>query len=199
MVPKKPDKLMSKDRILNSIPKNRGAFTGLPRATIRQKRDGIELLKEFIAKAESTGSEVELIESGQQLDKWIEDQKEAGTLVIDLSHASAKLDPGSPVQDLSYGPGIVVIRGQTGVAENGAVWMDAEDMHARRLPFLASHLVLVLEKKNILADMHDAYDKIDLRRSGFGVFIAGPSKTADIEQSLVIGAHGPVRHTIFLY
>jgi L-lactate dehydrogenase complex protein LldG len=72
-------------------------------------------------------------------------------------------------------------------------------MQIRNLPFVAAHQVLVLEKASILPDMHQAYRQVDLDRSGFGVFIAGPSKTADIEQSLVIGAHGPVEHTILLY
>jgi L-lactate dehydrogenase complex protein LldG len=44
-----------------------------------------------------------------------------------------------------------------------------------------------------------AYTRIDLNTTGFGVFIAGPSKTADIEQSLVIGAHGPVKSTVIIY
>ena len=46
--------------------------------------------------------------------------------------------------------------------------------------------------------MHQAYDSIDVAKEGFGAFIAGPSKTADIEQSLVIGAHGARSATIYV-
>ncbi|MNW08326.1 Lactate utilization protein C [compost metagenome] len=46
--------------------------------------------------------------------------------------------------------------------------------------------------------MHEAYQKIADSVYGFGTFIAGPSKTADIEQSLVLGAHGPKNMTVFI-
>lgn len=47
--------------------------------------------------------------------------------------------------------------------------------------------------------METAYQKIDLTKTGFGVFISSPSKTADIEQVLLFGAHCPLKHTVLLY
>jgi L-lactate dehydrogenase complex protein LldG len=85
---------------------------------------------------------------------------------------------------------LAIVEGQFGVAENGAIWLTDENMGLRALPFITEHLVIVLEKKSLLVNMHEAYKKIGDQTSGFGLFIAGPSKTADIEQSLVIGAHG---------
>jgi L-lactate dehydrogenase complex protein LldG len=46
--------------------------------------------------------------------------------------------------------------------------------------------------------MHQAYEQISSADYGFGVFLAGPSKTADIEQSLVLGAHGARGLVVFL-
>ncbi|HSJ68730.1 MAG TPA: LUD domain-containing protein, partial [Anditalea sp.] len=80
--------------------------------------------------------------------------------------------------------------GQFGVAENGAIWLDEEDLEFRILPFITEHLVIVLDKSKLVGNMHQAYARIGNTPSGFGLFTAGPSKTADIEQSLVIGAHG---------
>jgi L-lactate dehydrogenase complex protein LldG len=85
---------------------------------------------------------------------------------------------------------VAIIQGQFGVAENGAIWLTDENLGLRALPFITEHLVIVLDEKSLVSNMHEAYQKIGQQYSGFGLFIAGPSKTADIEQSLVIGAHG---------
>jgi len=90
------------------------------------------------------------------------------------------------------------IRGTLGVAENGAIWVSEPDMGNRLLPFIAEHLVIVINRTNLVYNMHEAYQKIRVNEYGYGVFIAGPSKTADIEQSLVIGAHGPRSLEVYL-
>jgi L-lactate dehydrogenase complex protein LldG len=84
------------------------------------------------------------------------------------------------------------LKGTVAVAENAAIWIPERNLVNRLLPFLCQHLFILIEEKNIVATMHDAYKRIKVDEDGYGVFIAGPSKTADIEQSLVIGAHGPI-------
>lgn len=84
------------------------------------------------------------------------------------------------------------------VAENGAVWITEDRMGARVLPFICQHLGMLVSEENIVCNMHEAYNLIGNVDYGFGTFIAGPSKTADIEQSLVLGAHGARSMTIFL-
>ena len=86
---------------------------------------------------------------------------------------------------------LAVVKGNFAVAENGAIWMKDEDNRHRALYFIVQNIVIVIDEKDILNNMHEAYQKLNFDNSGYGVFISGPSKTADIEQSLVIGAHGP--------
>jgi L-lactate dehydrogenase complex protein LldG len=94
--------------------------------------------------------------------------------------------------DFYEGTEVAIIEGLIGVAENGALWVTENELgNVRVLPFIAQHLVMVISEKNIVGTMHEAYKILGLpTTAGFGVFIAGPSKTADIEQSLVIGAQG---------
>ncbi len=86
--------------------------------------------------------------------------------------------------------GLAILDGQFGVAENGAIWLEDTNLGLRALPFITEHLVIVLDRNKLVETMHQGYDLVGNTHSGFGLFIAGPSKTADIEQSLVIGAHG---------
>ncbi|MEJ0056136.1 MAG: LUD domain-containing protein [Bacteroidota bacterium] len=93
---------------------------------------------------------------------------------------------------------VAIIQGELGVAENGAIWVPETAMGHRALPYICQHLVIVLPISKIVPTMHQAYAEINIAANGFGAFIAGPSKTADIEQSLVIGAHGARSLNVFL-
>lgn len=92
-----------------------------------------------------------------------------------------------------------VFAARFGVCENGAVWIEETDLGHRVLPMLAEHLFIVVRADQIVPDMHVAYDRVGKIGSGFGLFLAGPSKTADIEQCLVIGAHGARGATVFIW
>ncbi len=92
---------------------------------------------------------------------------------------------------------VAVLQGELGVAENGAIWV--EKFAHRSIPFITQHLILVMNRSNIIANMHEAYAKLSKEKiADFGTFISGPSKTADIEQSLVYGAHGPRTLTVII-
>jgi L-lactate dehydrogenase complex protein LldG len=85
---------------------------------------------------------------------------------------------------------LALCRAEFWVAENGAVWVPQGAIKHRVILFITQHLVLVVPRSQGVMHMHQAYERIQGFQDSFGVFISGPSKTADIEQSLVIGAHG---------
>jgi L-lactate dehydrogenase complex protein LldG len=89
-----------------------------------------------------------------------------------------------------------IVRGEFGVAENGAIWVTDAGVKHRAAFFICQHLAIVLPGSAIVDNLHQAYERLTIPQPGFGIFISGPSKTADIEQSLVIGAHGPRSLTV---
>ncbi len=93
---------------------------------------------------------------------------------------------------------VAILDAQFAVAENGAVWLSDARLRHRAIAFIAQHVVLVVPRSELLDNLHQAYERIQFATQGYGVFISGPSKTADIEQSLVIGAHGPRSLTVAL-
>lgn len=93
---------------------------------------------------------------------------------------------------------LTIIKAHFGVAENSALWVTNVVLGQRVSVFIPQYLAIVVNKKDIVATMHQAYERIGNQEYGFATFIAGPSKTADIEQSLVLGAHGARGLMVFI-
>jgi L-lactate dehydrogenase complex protein LldG len=128
------------------------------------------------------------------------DRVRATRIVSEVAEAGAgtlRLSEVSDPHDLE-GVQLAVLPGAFAVAENGAVWLPGATLRHRGIFVIVEHLALVVRADAILNDMHEAYARLSFDGPGFGVFIDGPSKTADIEQALVIGAHGPRSCTLFV-
>jgi L-lactate dehydrogenase complex protein LldG len=145
---------------------------------------------------------------GGQAKRCTQDQLES--FLLDLSVTPSKLGDLRGLDSASWNAwkektilelseiDTIIIEASLGVAENGAVWVSDQDLPQRILPFVCQHVVVCLKESNLVSNMHEAYAALNEFRGGYGVFIAGPSKTADIEQSLVIGAHGPRSLIVYL-
>ncbi len=137
--------------------------------------------------------------SPSQFEEWIASIGEQKIISIsDRYHKLSTIKLPSDPHDLNE-LNLAIIDGQFGVSENGAIWLEDENIKLRALPFITEHLVIVLDSQKLVPSMHQAYELIGSKYSGFGLFIAGPSKTADIEQSLVIGAHGAKSLRVVLF
>ena len=147
----------------------------------------------FSTMIESVGGKALLINKSD-LDKTIKelypDEKQIASNVEFCSVGNFNANEQEDVHTLKD-IDLAVVKGNFAIAENGAIWMKDEENRHRALYFIAQNIVIVIDEKDILNNMHEAYQKLNFDNNGYGVFISGPSKTADIEQSLVIGAHGP--------
>ncbi len=158
---------------------------------------------QFCDVLDAVGGRAILIRDEQELDSHLEqitsyaEASKVCSLIDGISKANVDLnaiDDPHQLEDVDF----FITRGEFGVAENAAAWTTDTHLKHRVLYFLAQHLVLVLPADNIVDNMHQAYERLQFTEPCFGLFLSGPSKTADIEQSLVIGAHGARSLTVFL-
>lgn len=123
--------------------------------------------------------------------------KQTLSLVPEALAGTVSMDQVADPHDLAD-VDFAILRGDVAVAENAAIWVTESHVKHRVIYFLCQHLALVVQASDLVHNMHQAYERIAVGATPYGGFIAGPSKTADIEQSLVIGAHGPRSMTVFL-
>jgi L-lactate dehydrogenase complex protein LldG len=188
-----------RNAILNKIRQNRPQeYVALPENVSFDAYfdDKIEKFTEVLTGIGGTVEVVDSLDIGDYLD--FPDASIIVNLIENLPLGNLKMSQTAVPHDLAL-VDVAILRGQFGVAENGSIWLDETNFGGHRaLPFITQHLIIVLDKTLIFNNMHEAYAQLDITKTGFGLFLAGPSKTADIEQSLVIGAHGARSLRVFL-
>ncbi|MCF8321778.1 MAG: LUD domain-containing protein [Flavobacterium sp.] len=192
--------MSSREKILSAIAANQPDLVALPTIDLETIISYENTFAQFKTVLEGIGGKAELIQDISILKNKLIEDRATGKLIINSIPEIGTVDESAyslpPVEleklEIAY------LAGTLGVAENGAIWMYESQMQNRLLPFICQHLFLVIHLKDIVPTMHHAYQKLDIAKEGFGAFIAGPSKTADIEQSLVIGAHGARSATIYV-
>ncbi|HSI78977.1 MAG TPA: LUD domain-containing protein, partial [Lunatimonas sp.] len=189
-----------KEQILTAIKKNKPAATVLPDHLSYPTEEIDQLIGQFQQASNLNGGKTIVIKSIEEIPTYLQVHFDTKLQIVSLvPELQGSLDIATVLDphDLEAVE-LAVLKGTWAVAENAAVWMPEENLVHRALPFIAQHLAVVIESRYLVRDMHAVYEKINVNEPGYGVFIAGPSKTADIEQSLVIGAHGPRSMTVFL-
>jgi L-lactate dehydrogenase complex protein LldG len=83
-----------------------------------------------------------------------------------------------------------VVRARFGVAETGSVWLSETEFKVNALGFLSQHLVVLLDLRKLVPNLHHAYRDPGFLEARYAVLMTGPSATADIEGILVRGAQG---------
>lgn len=192
----------SKEFILSKVKTNKPDAIALPNMDLNVFDDSRPLLEEFIKKVEIVGGNVVEVTSnlevtGKVASAFPEAKRCYSTLKDAENFNTIDLDNVKQPQELED-LDVLVLESGLGVAENGAVWIEDSQIQMRVMPFITKHLVFVLKRENVVGFMHQAYQKLSTSKTNFGVFVSGPSKTADIEQSLVLGAHGALTLTVYL-
>ncbi len=192
--------MSTREKILGEVLQNQPPSLPLPDISgFRGEAQGV--VQRYKAVFESIGGSVFLVDDFAAIQTIIhtnyDTEKRIATTLLELTESFEAIVPNvapHTYEDIE----LAIIHGHFAVAENGAVWLSDELMGQRIIPYICQHLAVVVRAESIVPTLHEAYDIIGEGTYGFGGFIGGPSKTADIEQALVLGAHGPLSMAVFI-
>lgn len=191
--------MSSKESILERIRSHTGTRYEQPAITL----DAItyeDKTEQFSESLKAAGGQVVVLQSGEDINdlirKYFPEGKRIASNLPEITVATFNPDAVSDPRELND-TDLAVVEGRFGVAENGAVWITQQVKH-KALYFIPTGLVIIIDKDDLVNNMHEAYRRVEGDDYKFGFFVSGPSKTADIEQALVLGAHGPVNVLVIL-
>ena len=194
--------MSSKEDILSKYRKNIQQKFDMPDLSDIKAVTYPDPLLQFMNMTKSVGGNAIEVEKGRDINELIRelypDAKEIASNLPEITIATRNPDTVGRARDLN-GTDVGVVRGSFGVAENACVWIP-QTMKEKAVMFISENLVILLPKSQIVNNMHEAYKRIqfDETYDGYGTFISGPSKTADIAQVLVMGAQAARSATVLL-
>ena len=192
--------MSSKEEILKKYRANVKQKFDMPRLDDIKAVSYPDPLAQFVTMSKTVGGQVVEIAEGQDINAKIRelfpDAKEIASNLPEVTIATRNPDTVEQASDLN-GTDVGVIQGVFGVAENGCIWIP-QTMKEKAVCFISENLVILLKRTEIVNNMHEAYRRIEFNDYGYGSFISGPSKTADIAQVLVMGAQAARSVTVFL-
>ncbi|HJD74685.1 LutC/YkgG family protein [Bacteroides reticulotermitis] len=184
--------MSSKEEILASIRQHTQTRYEKPDLERMERLVYSDKVAQFCTISRAVGGEAVVLGEGEDLNAIIRqtypDARRIASVLPEITCATFNPDDLEDPRELD-GTDLAVVAGEIGVAENGAIWIPQTVKH-KAVYFISERLVILLDRTRIVDTMYDAYRILDKEEFRFGAFISGPSKTADIEQALVMGAHG---------
>ena len=191
--------MSTKDEILSRIRENTGRRYEMPDLTL----DAItyeDRVSTFADNLKAAGGEAVVLQPGEDVNAVIRSAfpkvRRVASNLAGITCATFNPDDLDDPRELN-GTDLSVVRASFGVAENGAVWLPL-NVRLKAVYFISEALVILLDRRELVNNMNEAYRRTAATEYSYGTFMAGPSKTADIEQALVFGAHGPMRVMVIL-
>ena len=191
---------MKKDDLFSKIRANQHVCFDMPDIAKMTATIFDDPLKQFCEMSKTVGGSIVILNENDDINEVIRNlHPEAKRIASNLDFitiANVNPDTIESANDLN-GTDVGIIEGLFGVAENGCVWVP-QTMKERAVCFISEYLVIILDRQNIVNNMHEAYKRISFNDYGYGCFISGPSKTADIAQALVMGAQAARGVTVII-
>ena len=192
--------MSKKEDIIGKIRAGKHMEYDMPDLSLLNATTFADPVDEFRRMSKHSGADVVDAADGDDINEIVRraypDAKAIASNLDCVTRTNRNPDTVDEAQNLN-GTDVAVVKGDLGVAENGCVWIP-QTMKERAVCFIAEYLVIILKRSDIVSNMHEAYARIKTNDYGYGCFISGPSKTADIAQALVMGAQAARGVTVVL-
>ena len=173
----------------------------------RGQLDGAARIGVFKREAELVSATVSIVSSASDVpaeaSSFLRDNNLPASLRMGADARLAAMDWGATALEVSHGPSIGAdLNGVSfafaGVAETGTLVMASGADNPTTLNFLPDNHIIVLDAADLETAMESVWPRLRARYGDGELprvvnLITGPSRSADIEQTLLLGAHGPRR------